>query len=183
MGKLGNTASGGLPFDEFSRRQALHREGEIQSMLDVPKFIERSRSVYGYDHFVNDAGGSVCELDEPTVIECLAQHTMIVYLKATEEDERELVARQQKEPKPMYYRPEFLEQQLRTFLKENNLGSTEDIEPDDFVRWIFPKLFYERIPRYEDIAQTHGYTVTTTELASVNNTADFMELIATKLAD
>ncbi len=183
LGKIGKESSGGLPLAEFSHRQALHREGEIKSMLDVPKFIERSRNVYGYDHFVNDAGGSVCELDEPAVIQCLAQHTMIIYLKATENDERELVARQQNEPKPMYYRPTFLTQQLKSFLDEQNLTGVEDIEPDDFVRWIFPKLFYERIPRYEGIAKDHGYTVTTTELGGVSSAADFLSLVETKLSD
>ncbi|MEM7281248.1 MAG: ATPase [Pseudomonadota bacterium] len=181
LSKIGDPNLNGLTLEEFSRRQDLHRRGEIKSMLDVPKFIERARNVYAYDHFVNDAGGSVCELDDADVIECLAQHTMIIYLKATKADEEQLVARQIQEPKPMYYRPAFLKQQLPQYLREKGLSSTDEIEPDDFVRWIFPKLFYERIPRYEKIAADFGYTITTDELASVTGASDFLKLLETKL--
>ena len=52
------------------------------------------------------------------------------------------------------------------------------IDPDEFVRWIFPKLFNSRIPRYEAIADQYGYTITTEELKQVNNENDFIELIS-----
>jgi hypothetical protein len=52
------------------------------------------------------------------------------------------------------------------------------IDPDDFVRWVFPKLFYSRIPRYEAIANKYGYTVSTSELKKVNSENDFLELIS-----
>jgi hypothetical protein len=39
---------------------------------------------------VNDAGGSVCELDDESVIEELAAHTLVLYIRATKEDEVEL---------------------------------------------------------------------------------------------
>ena len=32
-------------------------------------------------NFINDAGGSLCELEEPAVLEQLAQDTLIIYLK------------------------------------------------------------------------------------------------------
>lgn len=34
-------------------------------MRDVPEFIRKAQLIYGYSHFVNDVGGSLCELDEP----------------------------------------------------------------------------------------------------------------------
>jgi len=55
---------GGLAVDEFKRRQRLHREAEICAMRDVGEFIEKAHTIYGYDHFINDAGGSVVELDD-----------------------------------------------------------------------------------------------------------------------
>jgi hypothetical protein len=54
--------------------------------------------------------------------------------------------------------------------------------PDDFVRWVFPKLFYSRIPRYEAIASRYGYTVTTEEVMRVKTESDFLSLIETAIA-
>lgn len=181
LGKVGDPAQGGLSLEEFKRRQRLHRAGEIAAMNDVPSFIKRSRQVYGYDHFINDAGGSVCELDEPSVLETLSTVSVIVYIKATAEDEQALVQRQLDEPKPMYYRENFLDEHLPVYLEKKQLSSAEEIEPDDFVRWIFPKLFYERIPRYEAIAKQYGYVIGTGELAKVSDADSFNELIASAL--
>mgnify|MGYP000284807589 CR=1 FL=1 len=36
LGKPGDPARGGLPFDEYMRRQALHRRAEINALLDTP---------------------------------------------------------------------------------------------------------------------------------------------------
>ena len=87
LGKIGNPAHGGLTVREFRRRQRLHHDAEVGAMKDVPGFIERSRDIYGYDHFVNDAGGSVCEIEDPSVVPTLAEHTLILYLRADEEME------------------------------------------------------------------------------------------------
>ena len=35
-------------------------------MRDVAPFIEKAERIYGYKHFVNDAGGSICELGDRT---------------------------------------------------------------------------------------------------------------------
>ena len=42
VGKLGNPELGGLPLEEFNRRQALHRQAEIAAMMDVPEFIRKA---------------------------------------------------------------------------------------------------------------------------------------------
>ena len=78
VGKLGDPERGGVPLEEFSRRQALYREAEIAAMQDVPEFVRKAREIYGYQHFVNDVGGSLCELEEPRVIDLLVQETMIL---------------------------------------------------------------------------------------------------------
>ena len=54
-------------------------------------------------------------------------------------------------------------------MKENDFSFVAMIDPDDFVRWVFPKLFYSRIPRYEAIAEQYGYTITTDELKQVKS--------------
>ncbi len=182
LGKLGDPEHGGLALKEFKRRQALHRDAEIAAMKDVPEFIRKATEIYGYQHFVNDAGGSVCELDDTEVLGILAEHSLILYIQATEEDEEALIQRAEADPKPLYYREAFLDEQLTIFMKERGLSYIALIDPDEFVRWIFPRLFYSRVPRYQAIADEHGYTVTTTELAVVKNEADFLNLLETVIA-
>ena len=182
LGKLGDPEHGGLALKEFKRRQALHRDAEIAAMKDVPEFIRKATEIYGYQHFVNDAGGSVCELDDTEVLGILAEHTLILYIETTEEDKEALIQRAEADPKPLYYREAFLDEQLAIFMKERGLSYIALIDPDEFVRWIFPRLFYSRVPRYQAIADEHGYTVTTTELAAVKNEADFLNLLETVIA-
>jgi hypothetical protein len=87
VGKLGNPELGGVPLDEFSRRQELYRQAEIAAMQDVPEFIRKAHEIYGYDNFVNDVGGSLCELDEPSVIDLLVKHSLILYIRVTEKSD------------------------------------------------------------------------------------------------
>lgn len=182
LGKLGDPERGGLPLIEFKRRQSLHRAAEIAAMCDVPEFIAKAREVYGYRHFINDAGGSVCELDDPAVLEVLGAHTLIVYIRASTRDEQALIARAESDPKPLYYREAFLDAELATYMAERALEYVALIDPDDFVRWVFPRLFAARLPRYADIAARYGYTVTTDELATIANEVDFVDLIERALA-
>jgi shikimate kinase len=182
LGKLGNPELNGLPLAEFKRRQELHRVAEIAAMRDVPEFIRKAQVIYGYKHFVNDAGGSVCELDDPETLRVLAQHTAILYIKASAQDEQELIRRAESDPKPLYYREAFLDQQLEIYRRDNGLPYVAMIDPDAFVRWMFPRLFYSRIPRYEAIAEQYGYTITTDELYQVQVENDFLALVETALA-
>jgi len=178
VGKLGNPELGGVALEEFSRRQALYRESEIAAMHDVPKFIRRAHEIYGYSNFVNDVGGSLCELDDPGVIDLLVQHTLILYIRVTEKSEEDaLITRAQTNPKPLYYRPEFLAEQLRDYLELRGLEYAAQVEPDDFCSWVFPRLFHSRLPRYQAIAEPHGYTVTSHEVAAVRDEQDFLELL------
>lgn len=181
LGQLGNPEQGGLGLKEFKRRQLLHHDAEVAAMKDVPDFINRAREVYGYDCFVNDAGGSLCELEDPTVMETLSEHTMILYIQATVDDEKELIQRAIEAPKPLYYREDFLDRQLKCYMKERELDYAALIDPHDFVKWIFPKLFNERIPRYESLAKRYGCTLSTSEIMLVNTAADFLQLIESKL--
>jgi hypothetical protein len=183
VGKLGNPELGGVPLEEFSRHQALYRDAEIKAMRDVPEFTRKAREIYGYQHFVNDVGGSLCELDEPSVIDLLVEHTLILYIKVTDrEEEQKLIERAQSDPKPLYYRPEFLAEQLEVYLGENGLAYAAQMDPDAFTRWVFPRLFHSRIPRYAAIAEPHGYTVTSREVAQVRDEGDFLELLETAIA-
>ena len=76
----------------------------------------------------------------------------------------------------------FLDEQLKVYMDENGLPYVALINPDDFVRWIFPRLFQARIPRYEAIAKQYGYTISTNDLAKVKSEADFVNLVADAIA-
>lgn len=181
LGKIGNPELGGLSVEEFKKRQRLHREAEIGAMRDVAEFIIKAQEIYGYDHFMNDAGGSIVELDDRETIETLAEHTLILYLKPDAELERELVQRAIDNPKPMYFQEEFLDRKLAEYLKLMKLSATEEIVPDDFVRWIFPALVEHRRPKYEAIAKEFGYTIDARQLESVRNEDDFLDIVSDAL--
>ena len=181
MGKIGNPDLGGLSLETFKKRQLLHREAEIAAMNDVPKLIEKSQHIYSYNHFINDAGGSVCELDEPEVLNLLAQHTLIIYIKTSKDQEQLLFNRAQQDPKPLYYRVDFLEENLKTFMAEQHYTHTDQIPPNEFVSWVFPRLFHARLPRYQAIADQYGYTVDASAIAEVKNEDEFINLIAQTL--
>ncbi|MCG7893666.1 MAG: ATPase [Candidatus Thiodiazotropha sp. 'RUGA'] len=177
LGMLGDPELGGLSLTEFKRRQNLHRQAEIAAMYDVPAFMRKAKLIYGYNHFINDVGGSLCELDEPGLLEFLDEHSLILYIRASEDDEQSLIARSVSHPKPLYYREAFLDQQLAEYMESKGVDYVSLIEPNDFIRWVFPKLFRARIPRYESIAAKYGYTVTTHELSQVKSEADFLTLL------
>ncbi len=182
LGKLGNPALGGLSLQEFKRRQKLHHQAEIAAMNDVPEFIHKAEDIYGYHHFINDAGGSVCELDCPEVLETLAQNTLIIYIKIPPALEQTIIDRAKSDPKPLYYREAFLDEKLAEFMRLKNYASTDVIPPDEFVSWVFPELFKSRLPRYQAIADQYGYTVDANDVAAVKSEDDFIRLVADALS-
>lgn len=177
LGKVGNPDKGGLPLDEFIRRQKLHHDAEVKAMLDVPDFIKKAQDIYNYPHFVNDAGGSISELEDNNVLKLLAEHTIIIYIKASHKNEKTLINRAISNPKPLYYKADFFKTEINNYLQEKNLDYVAQINPDDFVRWIFPKLFYSRIPRYEKIAKDYGIVIESDKLHKCKTVDDFYNLI------
>lgn len=183
VGKLGDPERGGMALTDFICHQALYREAEIAAMNDVPAFIEKAQKIYGYKHFVNDVGGSLCEMEDPDMLNLLIERTLILYIQVTdEEEERKLIQRAESDPKPLYFRPAFLEEQLEAYLTQRGLSYAAQMNPDDFTRWIFPRLFRARIPRYDAIADPYGYIVTAHEVAQVRDEGDFLELMETAIA-
>ena len=181
LGMLGDPDKGGLALSEFKRRQKLHLDGELAAMRDVESFIQKAKSIYGYDHFLNDASGSFCEIDDQSVIESIAENSLMIYIKTSPEDEAFLIERAALHPKPLYYREAFLDDQLADYYTETGLEYTAQIDPSDFVRWVFPRLFKTRIPRYEAIADAHGYVISAKDAFEVQNAEQFLELIGDAL--
>jgi len=177
LGQLGSEKLGGLPLDEFLRRQHLHREAENNAMIDVASFQAKARKLYGYQHFVNDTGGSVCELDSPEAEQVLAENTLVLYIRADEDMEHELIRRATSNPKPMYYNEAFLRAKLAIYLAQEKLAGVEEMDPKQFARWIFPELVKHRRPLYQALADRYGYTITAKQAEQVNSEADFLDLV------
>jgi hypothetical protein len=177
LGRLGSAENNGLALDEFLRRQKLHRAAENNAMIDVASFMAKAQKIYGYQHFLNDTGGSVCELNSPAAEKVLAENTLVLYIRADEDMEEELVRRAKADPKPLYYNENFLRQQLEQYLEQENLVDADAISPDHFATWIFPALVKHRRPLYQDLADKYGYTVTAAEAEHVQSETDFLELI------
>jgi len=150
-------------------------------MRDVEEFIRKAKQLYGYDNFLNDAGGSICELNDPETLEILAKKTLILYLRADSVMEEKMTQRAINSPKPMYYQNEFLDFQLSEYLQETGLNDAEEIIPDEFVRWVFPKHVENRRSKYQAIAEKYGYTVDANLTANVKNEAQFLNIIAETL--
>ena len=181
LGKVGDPHYGGIELDEFLHRQQLHLEAEKAAMQDVPAFIGKSRTIYGYQHFINDAGGSLSELTDNSIYEMLAKHTLIIYLKAGKNLAPKLIERAQSHPKPLYYQPDFFRNMLSQYQHQTGLTKVEDIQPDSFIRWVFPYLVDDRLPRYERIAETYGITIDAEELTDVNSEHQVIDLVAQEL--
>ncbi|MBD3764765.1 MAG: ATPase [Rhodobacterales bacterium] len=184
LGKPGDPARGGLAFDEYRRRQDQHREAEIASLLDTPRFIDRAQDLYGYPHFVCDSGGSICEVvnpDDPAdpVLTALSQCMLMVWIEGSEAHTEELVRRFDRAPKPMYYQPAFLAAAWADYLALTGRDEAQ-VDPDAFVRWTYARALAHRQPLYAGMARW-GITVTAEEVAAVRSVAAFDDLIARAL--
>jgi hypothetical protein len=184
LGKPGNSDLGGLPIAEYTRRQAQFRASEINALNDTGYFIERAQDLYGYPHFICDTGGSICEWVNPddqndAVLKSLASHTLMVWIKGSEDHTAELIRRFDRAPKPMAYQPAFLERVWTEYLTLKDIGPDE-VNPDDFIRWTYAQALAHRQPLYERMSKW-GVTVTADEVAQVTTPDQFDDLIATAL--
>ena len=181
LGKPGDAAKGGLPFGEYQRRQAQHGQAEVAAMLDTTRFIDRAQVLYGYNHFVCDTSGSICEVvdaDNPAdpVMAEVSTHLLPVWIKGSEAHRAELCRRFDRAPKPMFYRPEFLLTVWADYLAESGL-TADKADPDAFLRFGYARLLESRQPRYAAMARW-GVTVTAEEVAEVRSPVAFDALIA-----
>ena len=186
LGKPGNPEKGGIPFEEYMRRQSEHRVAEIAAMLDTNHFIERARRVYGYDHFLCDTSGSLCEVVEPTdsddaVMSSLSETSLVLYIREEADHADELARRFDRDPKPMYYNPGFLQGVWQRYLSETK-SEPNHVDPDAFIRWAYRELLAWRGPRYRAIAARWGYTATMAEIAAVRDESDFLDLTEAVIA-
>ena len=186
LGKPGDPDKGGIPFEEYVRRQRQHEQAEIRALRDTGEFIAKAREIYGYQHFLCDTGGSICEVVDPedpedALLTTLSRQVLLVQIQGTPALEEALVERFVRAPKPMYYPEEVLRGFWARYLEETG-QSEASVEPDHFIAWGFRQLLSRRLPRYDAMARNWGVSVTAEEVESVTSPADFDALIAEAIA-
>jgi len=185
LGKPGDPARGGMEIAEYRRRQSLFQQAEIAALMDTPHFIARAEALYGYPHFVCDTGGSICEWVDPEdandpVLSTLCAQTLMVWIKGNEAHTEELIRRFDKDPKPMAYQPEFLENVWRRYLEETGCAEAQ-VDPDAFIRWTYAQALAHRQPRYAAMAKNWGISVSASDVSQVRDASDLSDLIAQAL--
>ena len=182
LGKPGDPARGGLPFEEYLRRQDQHRAAEIAALLDTPHFIDRAAAIYGYADFVCDSGGSICEVVDPEdaedpVLTALSRSLLMVWIEGSAAHTDALIRRFDRAPKPMYYQPAFLAAAWADYRAGTGLEAAQ-VDPDAFVRWTYARALAHRQPRYAAMARNWGVSVTAEEVGAATDAAAFIDLIA-----
>ncbi len=185
LGKPGNPDKGGLPIDDYRARQEQHRVSEIAALMDTPHFVNRAKDLYGYDNFICDSGGSICEVVDPNdpndpVLSTLSKNLLMVWIEGTEDHTEELIRRFDRAPKPMYYQPAFLNAAWDDYLAQTG-ATPEQVNPDAFVRWTYARALAHRQPRYADMAKNWGIKISADDVARVKSPEDFESLLAQTL--
>jgi hypothetical protein len=185
LGKPGNPEKGGLPIDDYRARQEQHRVSEIAALMDTPHFVNRAKDLYGYDNFICDSGGSICEVVDPNdaddpVLGTLSKNLLMVWIEGTEAHTEELIRRFDRAPKPMYYQPAFLNAAWDDYLAQTG-ATPEQVNPDAFVRWTYARALAHRQPRYADMARNWGIKISADDVARVKSPEDFESLLAQTL--
>ena len=182
LGKPGNKILGGINFEKYKERQKQHREAEILSILDTNKFIKKSNDIYGYQNFVCDTSGSICEVVNPEdpndpLLSHLYEDTLIILIKGSRKHKEQLIKRFKKDPKPIYYNEDFLNKKWSNFKDEFKV-SNSNVDPDKFILYCFEELLDYRTPIYNSIAKNWGITIDADDISKVKNENDFIDLIS-----
>lgn len=183
MGMLGSPKKHGSTLPAFTARMARHAESEIAAMLDMPKFIQRAEDLYGYPNFLADLSGSLCEVVEPgsgtdPVLRMMDETVTLIYIRATKAHEKVLIERNIADPKPIYYRPDFVAAELPGLLEKFHASDVTDIDPRKVGAYLYPRLLAHRVERYEAIAAKHALTLTMEEAAAIRSEADLFARLA-----
>ncbi|MCY4288465.1 MAG: ATPase [Aestuariivita sp.] len=181
LGKPGNSALGGLPIDEYRRRQEQFRCAEVKALLDTEYFLNRACQLHGQSDFICDTGGSICEWVDPhnpndPILSQLAEHTLLIWLKGGEYDVNILRNRFDEEPKPMAYRADFLTNAWETYLEEHDCVE-DSVDPDAFIRWTYERSVSHRQPIYQAMSNW-GVTIPATNLGACLSGSFFEEIVA-----
>lgn len=182
LGKPGDPSKGGISLDEYIGRQRQHRVAEIEATKDTALFVHKALDIYGYDHFISDTSGSICEVCDPAdkndpVLTALSEAVLPVWIRGTDDHTDELLRRFSAAPKPMYYNEDFLRRKWAEYLSERDITESL-VDPDDFIRWGYGELLQHRLPIYAAMAKNWGVTVEAEDVREIRDAQDFIALIA-----
>lgn len=182
LGKPGDPDKDGILFEKYVKRQRQHRLAEIAATKDTGLFVHKALDIYGYDHFISDTSGSICEVVDPTdaadpVLTALSEAVLPVWIRGSEGHNEKLIERFAAAPKPMYYTEEFLRAKWAQYLAERGISENR-VDPDDFIRWGYAELLEHRLPVYEAMAKNWGVTIEAEEVHDIRDPQDFTSLIA-----
>jgi len=183
MGMLGNPEKHGSTLSDFTARMAKHAGAEAAAMLDIPQFIARAEDLYEYPNFLADLSGSLCEVVEPAseddaVLRMLDETVTLIYIRATKTHEKVLIERNIADPKPIYYRPDFVAAELPGLLEKYNAPDVTAIDPRKVGAYLYPRLLAHRVERYEAIAAKHALVLTMEEAAAIRSESDLLRVIS-----
>ena len=181
LGNPGNKLQDGLDFQVYVKRQREHRNAEISAMLNMGRFI-KANTLSDRMNFVCDSSGSLCEIVNPNnpndkILSRIAEQTLIILIKETDQHMDKLKSRFKKAPKPMYYNENFLNRIWQNFCSEKNVLHS-DVNPYEFSLYGFEKLISHRRPIYNMIAKNWGIEIPAADINHVKSEMDLNHLIA-----
>ncbi len=180
LGLMGNPDKGGTDYKSFRRRQRLYHDAEVLASQALPEFIRIAKE-QNFPGLINDTAGSFVELNYDELPEIIAEHSLIVYIEASDADKNAIFERAKSSPKPLMYPEALLKNHIEKFMADKGLESDVQIDPKEFFDYIFPLLFEQRLPKYKAVADKYGCTVSSDDIKSVQSPHDFMSLIRSAL--
>lgn len=175
LGKLGREDAGGFNLETFKARQKAYYDAECCALKEMGERIKKGC------HFVHDSTGSLCEIEDEALLRVIGEQTLFVYLMADAETEKAVLQRARDYPKPLFFPPAFLQASLSEYMSINSILAIDDIEPDAFSRWVFPKLFEARKPKYQRLADLYGVSIPAKAFTDFSRSDDFINIIAEHL--
>lgn len=177
VGLVGDPAKGGLKLETFTHRQKLYYDAECATLHKAVERVQVERPI------VIDSTGSLCEINDDALIDALGRNSLFVYLQASEAESQAVIERAQTAPKPLFYPPATFPLWLDEYMHAQDLHNAGQIDPKDFARWVFPKLFASRLPKYERLADQYGVTIPSAALKSITTSEDFLALLDAALKE
>lgn len=185
LGKPGDTAKGGVLFRKYMERLKSHAAAEYLALVEAPRVFDDLKELHKNElSFICDTGGSICEVLDPLkdhlLLSAMSRRMQFVYIYADEEYDDVLLERFRRDPKPMYYAPDFLTEIWSNYTSELQVSGSK-VDPDQFSVWGFSQLLKRRRPLYELFARRWGVKVLAHEVAEVRDEKDFIDLVASAI--
>ena len=173
IGNPGDAKLGGIEFDAYMKKQEEFKKAEMEALSSLSEYVSDNAN------FVCDTGGSICEWidtdnESDSLLKKLSDNFFMIWIKHDENHVNELMERFNRNPKPMCYRIEFIneiEKQVNT-----------EGDPQKFAKAAFANAMQCRSDRYEFMAKKcNGVTVSMDEIFNCSGVDEFLDLIDGKI--